>query len=268
MDYCTLIAIFCIFLLLILIRKANQSSKAIYYLKHIYYYGLTSICAFLWIPYFALRAKDTMNLLTAATILGPISKVISMKWELRGKEYLSKNKTVIMIANHQSSLAIWHVMGRTTVIAKKEIFYVWPFGLAAWLCGLIFINKQSATESKSIMYDAMERLKRENIKLWVFPEGTRRNTNEIHKFKKGAFHLAIQTKTPIMPIVYSSYQTFLNDNEKILKPGEVIIEALPEINTENYTTDKIDELIDKTRNVMIEVFNRNSLEIKNRMQCS
>jgi lysophosphatidate acyltransferase len=91
--------------------------------------------------------------------------------------------------------------------------------------------------------------------------GTRRNTGEIHDFKKGAFHLAIQTKTPIMPIVYSSYQTFLNDAEKILMPGEVIIEALPEISTHDYTIDKIDELIEKTRKAMIEVYKRNSLEI-------
>ena len=67
-----------------------------------------------------------------------------------------------------------------------------------------------------------------------------------------------------MPIVYSSYQTFLNDKEKILLPGEVIIEALPEIKTEDYTIDQIDELIDETRTAMIAAFNRNSEEMKGR----
>lgn len=98
--------------------------------------------------------------------------------------------------------------------------------------------------------------------------GTRRNTGEIHQFKKGAFHLAIQTKTPIMPIVYSSYQTFLDDEQKVFNPGEVIIEALPEISTENYTTDNVDELMEKTKSVMEVTFKRNSLEIKNRKSCS
>lgn len=102
----------------------------------------------------------------------------------------------------------------------------------------------------------------------MFILGTRRNTGEIHEFKKGAFHLAIQTKTPIMPIVYSSYQTFLNDKEKIFNPGEVIIEALPEISTENYTTENVDELMEKTRKMMEAAFHKNSLEIKSRQRFS
>ncbi|XP_070508309.1 1-acyl-sn-glycerol-3-phosphate acyltransferase alpha-like [Chironomus tepperi] len=212
------------------------------------------------------------NSRTASTVLNPISNMINMKWELRGAEFLSVKKSVIMVANHQSSLdilgmfAIWHTMGKVTVIAKREILYSGPFGLAAWLCGLVFINKKDVTESRELMRVAMEKLKRENIKLWVFPEGTRRNTGEIHEFKKGAFHLAIQTNTPIMPIVYSSYQTFLNDKEKVFNPGEVIIEALPEISTENYTTENVDELMEKTRKMMDITFHKNSLEIKNRQR--
>ena len=62
-------------------------------------------------------------------------------------------------------------MGKVTVIAKREILYSGPFGLAAWLCGLVFINKRDVTESRELMKVAMEKLKRENIKLWVFPEG-------------------------------------------------------------------------------------------------
>ena len=67
--------------------------------------------------------------------------------------------------------AIWHTMGKVTVIAKREILYSGPFGLAAWLCGLVFINKRDMSESRELMRVAMEKLKRENIKLWVFPEG-------------------------------------------------------------------------------------------------
>lgn len=67
--------------------------------------------------------------------------------------------------------AIWHVMGKVTVIAKRELLYVGTFGIAAWLCGLIFINKKSRKESRDVMKEAVEGLKKENIKLWIFPEG-------------------------------------------------------------------------------------------------
>lgn len=45
---------------------------------------------------------------------------------------------------------IWPIMDRCTVISKKEIFYFWPFGLASWLWGTIFIdrlNKESAQKT-------------------------------------------------------------------------------------------------------------------------
>lgn len=32
-------------------------------------------------------------------------------------------------------------MENCAVISKKEIFYIWPFGLAAWLWGTIFIDR-------------------------------------------------------------------------------------------------------------------------------
>lgn len=58
-------------------------------------------------------------------------------------------------------------------------------------------------------------------KLWVFPEGTRRNTGEIHSFKKGAFHMAIAGQIPIIPVVFSRYY-FLEKKEKRFDHGNLI----------------------------------------------
>lgn len=56
------------------------------------------------------------------------------------------------------------------------------------------------------------------MKLWVFPEGTRRNTGEIHEFKKGAFRIAIQGQIPIVPIVFSK-NYFMCSKNKIFDDG-------------------------------------------------
>lgn len=44
---------------------------------------------------------------------------------------------------------IWPVMDRCTVISKKEIFYFWPFGLASWLWGTIFIDRLNVASAQS-----------------------------------------------------------------------------------------------------------------------
>lgn len=144
------------------------------------------------------------------------------------------------------------------MIAKKELLYVPMFGQAGYLSDLIFIDRHSS-KAKETMNKAMTRLKEKNIKLWIFPEGTRRNTGAIHDFKKGAFHTAIQEGIPIVPVVFSSYKHFLD--KKTFNEGETIITALPEVSTVGMTFDGINELMTKIRSDMIEVYNNANLEI-------
>jgi lysophosphatidate acyltransferase len=44
---------------------------------------------------------------------------------------------------------IWPVMDRCTVISKKEVFYLWPFGLATWLWGTIFIDRLNVEKAQN-----------------------------------------------------------------------------------------------------------------------
>ena len=149
-------------------------------------------------------------------------------------------------------------MEKVTVIAKRELLYFGTFGIAAWLCGLIFIDKKARDHSKIVMKNVCEDLKKKKIKLWVFPEGTRRNTGEIHSFKKGAFHTAVQAQIPIIPVIFGSYKHILDSKVKCFGRGEVAITILPEISTEGMTADDVDQLVERTRNQMIEVYDKKS----------
>lgn len=147
-----------------------------------------------------------------------------------------------------------------TVIAKRELLYVGSFGVAMFMSGLTFINRSAGSRAKDAINEVMEELKKKNIKLWVFPEGTRRNTGEIHEFKKGAFHAAIHAQVPIVPVVFSSYKHFLDTEKKEFKSGEIIITALPEISTVGLTAANIDDLIEHTRMLMIKTYKETSQE--------
>lgn len=48
---------------------------------------------------------------------------------------------------------------------------------------------------------------RDQISLWVFPEGTRSSKPDptLLPFKRGAFHLAVQAQVPIVPVVCENY---------------------------------------------------------------
>ncbi|XP_029721930.2 1-acyl-sn-glycerol-3-phosphate acyltransferase alpha [Aedes albopictus] len=162
----------------------------------------------------------------------------------------------------------WHVMDKCTVIAKKELLYTGPFGIAAWLSGLIFIDRKNAEKAHTAMNECTDMLKEKRTKLWVFPEGTRRNTNEIHQFKKGAFHVAVRSQLPIMPVVYSSYGSFLDDKAKILNNGHVIVTTLEPIETKGLTSEDIPELMERVRTVMLDTFKATTKEVENKYSVS
>lgn len=42
---------------------------------------------------------------------------------------------------------VWHVAVKIAAIARKEIFYVWPFGLAAYLAGVVFIDRNNSKDA-------------------------------------------------------------------------------------------------------------------------
>lgn len=155
----------------------------------------------------------------------------------------------------------WPVMNKCTVVAKRELFFAWPFGLAAWLCGLIFINRMQTERAREQLYAAAEKIKIKKIKLWVFPEGTRRNTGQLHPFKKGAFHVAINAQLPIVPVVFSSYRTFLDDENKHFNHGKIIVTALPPIPTVGLTKNDLDGLMQDTYDVMNKEYQLVSNEI-------
>lgn len=156
---------------------------------------------------------------------------------------------------------LWPVMQKCTVVAKRELFFAWPFGLAAWLCGLIFINRMQSEHARDSLHKASDSIKSKKIKLWIFPEGTRRNTGQLHPFKKGAFHVAIDAQIPILPVVFSSYKTFLDDRNKHLDSGHIIITTLPPISTVGITKNGLDDLMQRTYDAMNHAFQMTSKEV-------
>lgn len=156
---------------------------------------------------------------------------------------------------------LWPVMNKCTVVSKRELFFAWPFGLAAWLCGLIFINRMQSDRAREQLCKASSDIKNKKVKLWIFPEGTRRNTGELHPFKKGAFHIAIDSQIPILPVVFSSYKTFLDDTNKHFNSGRIIVTTLPPIHTAGLTKENLEELIQHTYNAMHAEFQRTSKEV-------
>lgn len=140
------------------------------------------------------------------------------------------------------------------MIAKKELIYAGTVGLVCWLGGIVFINRKKTSDAKSVMADAAQTMLTDQIRLWVFPEGTRNQKGDLLPFKKGAFHLAVQAQVPLIPVVFSSYGNFYLRKEKKFKSGTIRLKILPKIDTKGLTSDDVSDLCDKSFNVMHSAF--------------
>ena len=73
--------------------------------------------------------------------------------------------------------------------------------------------------------------------------------------------MAIEHQVPIVPVVFSSYSTFLDDDRKVLNAGQIIITTLPEISTIGLTSTDVEQLIIDTRAMMQTTFDATTKEV-------
>jgi 1-acyl-sn-glycerol-3-phosphate acyltransferase len=79
----------------------------------------------------------------------------------------------------------------------------------------------------------------------VFVEGTRGMPGELLPFKKGAFHLAFQTSSPIIPVAIRNTDWMMGKRTGVAYPGEIEMVLLPAIETAGLNSD--DHLMDILR---------------------
>ncbi|EDW78135.1 uncharacterized protein Dwil_GK24838 [Drosophila willistoni] len=247
---CEVIGLACIVALILSI-----SAKAPYQMRmFIVYFGAGAI-VMLCVPFMILRPRDYRNALVPSWCFRQLCKLMGITMEVRGLENVRTNHGSVILMNHQSALDLcvlsylWPVIGRATVVAKKEILYLPFFGIGAWLWGTLYINRSRKSDSINSLQKEAKAIQQRNCKLLLFPEGTRNSKDTLLPFKKGSFHIAMQSKCPIQPVIISKY-AFMDDDKKTFRPGHALIQILPEIPTDKYEKDDMDKLIDDCRNIM------------------
>ncbi|ODV62404.1 1-acylglycerol-3-phosphate O-acyltransferase SLC1 [Ascoidea rubescens DSM 1968] len=186
------------------------------------------------------------------------SKVLGIDIVVRNEQMLTQNLPGILVCNHQSTLDIL-VLGKVlpkgcTVTAKKSLKYIPFLGWFMVLSGTFFLDRKNKDKSINTLNNAVKNLESKKRSLWLFPEGTRSysNTPTLLPFKKGAFHLAVDSQLPIFPVSVSNTSNILNFKKKIFKKGTVYIDILDPIPTKGLTKSDVTNLCEESRNKMFE----------------
>lgn len=182
-------------------------------------------------------------------------KACGAKVKVKGLENLEEGKGYVFASNHRSYLdtaTMFGFMGRRIgLVAKKELLKVPVFGQGMGFVNIIAIDRSNAERAMESMAKAKKVIDN-GYSFGVFAEGTRAYPGDLLPFKKGAFHLALQTDAPIAPVAIRNTDWMMGKKTGVLFPGTIEVIIMPPIETAGLTTEDIPELIKKTREQIAE----------------
>ncbi|MBK8605988.1 MAG: 1-acyl-sn-glycerol-3-phosphate acyltransferase [Chitinophagaceae bacterium] len=166
----------------------------------------------------------------------------------------NKKRPYIFVTNHISYLdsAMIPKAYRQPIrpLGKVEMSKVPVFGFI-YRNAIVTVDRSSAANrAKSVLL--LKSVINKGISVLVFPEGTfNMGTTPLKEFYDGAFRLAIETQTPIKPVLYlDAYRRMPYESLFKMTPGRSRILYLEEISVVGYSIDDLDKLKEEVYAIM------------------
>jgi len=152
----------------------------------------------------------------------------------------NRNRQFIFVANHSSYMDIPCIVmclhQPIRVLGKYEMVRYPIFGLIYRVAAILVDRSDTAHRAQSVR--ALKAAIARGISIFIFPEGTFNETGKpLKDFYDGAFRTAVETQTPIKPILFIDNNERLNQKSIFsLTPGICRCVYLDEIKVDGYKT--------------------------------
>ena len=178
---------------------------------------------------------------------------------VRRKNKIPKNGQYIIMMNHTSFadvfFSIQPLRGKYTAILASFNFKIpiWSKMLRAFKA--IPVYRKNKIKAIAAIKQAEHIIKDLGYHIVIFPEGTRSTDGKLQDFKKGGFHMAINTQTPIIPVAVKGGFRYKPKNRWYIKPSIINIEVGDPIEVKDYSIDDVDLLLNKTHSEFQKLLN-------------
>ena len=140
---------------------------------------------------------------------------------VHGRDVLPEKPHFIYMMNHNSNLdapAVWlNLTGEVRALGKQELFKLPVLATAMRLGGFVPVDRSNRESAIASVKNAAA-LAADGASFLIAPEGTRSRTGKLLRFKKGGFHMAVESRVPILPItVIGAYE--------LMPPGSLAIRS-------------------------------------------
>ncbi|HEV3229554.1 MAG TPA: HAD-IB family hydrolase [Solirubrobacteraceae bacterium] len=172
-----------------------------------------------------------------------------------GEEHLWSQRPAVFIFNHQSSIdmpIVGSLVRRDlTGVAKKEAARDPRFAPIGFLVDVAYVDRGNTNQARAALAPVVEKL-HQGVSIGIAPEGTRSATPRLGRFKKGAFHIAMQAGVPIVPIVIHNAGDVMWKGSPLIRKGTVDVSVLEPITTKGWKAGELDERVTEVRQLYLE----------------
>lgn len=155
--------------------------------------------------------------------------------KIKGKKNFKNGEKYIITCNHNSLMDVPVVTPfiprANKTIAKAELAKIPLFGLI-YKRGSILVDRNDK-QSRLSSFRKMKEVLNLGLDVCIYPEGTRNKTLlPLKSFHDGAFRLAVETKTPIIPaLIFNTKKVLPAEKAFYFMPGKMEIHFLPAVYT-------------------------------------
>jgi 1-acyl-sn-glycerol-3-phosphate acyltransferase len=189
------------------------------------YFGVYTIIAGL-IGFPVMFATGSINFLYKIAVRGALfgTRLVGVRTETVGRERLDPRQTYIFMANHVSNIdppVFVPLLGRRVfILVKKELFRIPVLGYAMRKAQFIAVDRQNRDAAVESVKKAIDVL-RSGMSMMAYPEGTRSRDGKLLPFKKGPFHLAMDSGISVVPVTIIGAHEVWPKGRFRIAPGKI-----------------------------------------------
>ena len=187
-------------------------------------------------------------------LLGVLSVKLNPLWKfsVSGEMIRDPRRPYVAVSNHESYADIFlisHLPWEMKWMSKETMFKIPCFGWMMRMAGDIQVVRGDRKSVVLAMHAARDRLGKK-VSVMMFPEGTRSRDGELLPFKDGAFRLAIETQSPILPLVVAGTRDCMAKGTFRFQSARARVKVLAPIDVAGLTMDDVGALRDRTRDLI------------------
>ena len=229
-------------------------------LRSLAIWAAIALLIIVWLPLLALRRlfdPDPARYATGRLFrdLGVAMTKVNPSWRIHIDSTLAGNPRTpyVVVSNHQSLADIpllSHLPWEMKWVAKVELFRLPIVGWMMRLAQDIPVDRADPRSGAAVVL-AANRTLRQKCSVMFFPEGTRSPTTALGKFRDGAFHVAISSGVPVLPVALDGSSPCLPRNTwKFGPPVDIRVRVLPPVPTKGLTPADAPDLRERVRSMI------------------